>query len=485
MLSKARAAGLFSLLVILLAAGIALDGAEWSRFRGPNGSGVAESANLPAEFGPERNVVWKTALPPGHSSPVLSDRHVFLTAAEGEELLTICLDRSSGKILWKRAAPRARAQPVDKRNHPASPSPATDGQHVYVFFQDFGLISYSPSGDERWTIPLGPFTNSYGMGSSPVVVDDKVVLVLDQNAGSFVVAVGKDDGKVRWKTERPEAKTGHSTPIVRRPATGPAELLIPGSFYLTAYSVQTGEKIWWVSGLAFEMKATPVLGTDTVFIHGTSTSQFKDSHQNKVPDFETVQPTHDLDGDQRFAQAETPDELAKRWFRLLDMNHDGFLDKGEWQFYQAARKTRGGMWAFRPGGRGDVTDQNVLWHYDRAVPQLPSPLLYRDTLYMVNDGGIVTSLDPRTGKAVTQKRLEGAMDNFYASPIAADGKIFLASESGKIAVLKAGPELEVMAVNDLGDLCYATPAIEGGRIYVRTRGTLYAFGQAESTRSGQ
>ncbi len=450
--------------------------ASWSRFRGPNGSGIAEATGLPIQFGPEQNVIWKASLPAGHSSPVLSRRHVLVTALEGQDLLTLALDRTSGKVLWRQVAPKPRAQTVDKRNHPASPSPATDGENVYVFFQDFGLLSYDSQGRERWRLPLGPFANSYGMGSSPVVVGDSVILVADQSAGSYILAVGAKDGRVRWKTDRPEAKTGHSTPIVYQPANGEAQLLIPGSFFLTAYSSKTGQKIWWVSGLAFEMKATPVIGSDTVFIHGTSTSQFKDSFNNSIPDFDSLLPKHDLDGDRRFSREEIPDDLARRWIKLMDLDGDNLLNAAEWAYYQAARKTKGGLWAYRLGGRNDMTAANMLWHYDRAVPQLPSPLLYRNVLYMVNDGGIVTSLDPATGQSLAQRRMEGAMDHFYASPVAADNKIFLVSESGKVAVMKADSSLEILAVNELDDLCYATPAIDGTRIYIRTRGALYAFG---------
>jgi outer membrane protein assembly factor BamB len=134
------------------------------------------------------------------------------------------------------------------------------------------------------------------------------------------------------------------------------------------------------------------------------------------------------------------------------------------------------MWAFRLGGKGDMTEASTVWHYDRAVPQLPSPLLYRGVLYMVNDGGIMTALDPRSGKSLGQSRLRGAVDSYYASPVAGDGKILVVSESGKVVVVKADGSLSILAVNDLDDLCYATPAIADGRVYIRTRGMLYSFG---------
>jgi outer membrane protein assembly factor BamB len=475
MIRFAAMIGMAGSLAVALGSAAAAKGDEWSRFRGPNGSGSAETGALPAEFGPERNVVWRTPLPPGHSSPIISKDRILITGLDNETLVTLSLDRKTGRIMWRREAPRPRTLKFDKRNHPASPSPATDGTNAYVFFQDFGLLAYDYDGNERWRLPLGPFDNMYGMGSSPIVVDDRVVLVCDQSNGSFMIALDKNTGRVRWKVDRPEAKTGHSTPIVYKPSAGPAQLLVPGSFYLTAYTVDKGERLWWVSGLAFEMKATPVIGNDIVYIHGTVTSTFRDSFDNRIPSFDALR-SHDRDGDGRFARDEIPDELAKRWLNLMDLNVDGYLDQREWEYFRVARASKGGMWAFRLGGRGDMTDKNTLWHYDRSIPQLPSPLLYRDLLYIVNDGGIATVLDPATGSVKAQGRLKGAIDNFWASPVASDGKVFMVSDSCKVVVLKSGADLEPLAVNDLDDQCSATPAIADGRIYIRSRSGLYAFG---------
>ena len=159
---------------------------------------------------------------------------------------------------------------------------------------------------------------------------------------------------------------------------------------------------------------------------------------------------------------------------LLDAN--GEITSGEWDYYRSAMASDNGMLAIKLGGRGDMTSTNVRWKYHKSVPQLPSPLLYHNVLYMVNDGGIVTALNPDTGAEVGQGRLKGAIDHYYASPVAADGKIFMLSETGKVAVLPPGGSLEPVAVNDLEDDIYATPAISDGRIYLRTRGWLYCFG---------
>jgi outer membrane protein assembly factor BamB len=454
---------------------------EWSRFRGPNGAGVGDNSPLPVTFGPEQNMLWRTPLPSGHSSPVLTDDRVFVTGAEGDALVTIAIDRQAGGIAWQARTPRTRALPVDKRNNPASPSPATDGQNVYVFFQDVGLLSYDAKGRERWRLPLGPFNNAYGMGASPIVVGDLVILVCDQSAGSFIVAVDRNDGQIRWRAERPESTSGHSTPVVLEPQGGLPQLLVPGSFYLTSYALQNGRKLWWTGGLAFEMKATPVHDGSVVYISGTAAASFEDSYGRNIPAFDEVR-SADLDQDGRFSRGELPDELARRWLRLLDLDGDSLIDRKEWDRYRDARRSAGGLWAFKSGGEGDMSGRNVLWHYEKAVPQLPSPLLYRGLLYMVNDGGIVTGLDPSNGRVVGQRRLSGAVDSYYASPVAGDGKIVLASESGKVSILNAGAALESLAVNDLGEAIYATPAISGGRLFIRTRSALYCFGNPERSR---
>src|SRR5215213_8351581 len=193
---------LFAILLVSPVRMVASD--EWPQFRGPNGTGVSETKGLPSEFGPTKNVVWKTALPAGHSSPVLTRDRIFVTAHNADKLFVICLDRQTGKILWQREVPRSHAGRLQNVNGPASPSPVTDGSNVYVFFQDYGMLSYDAAGKERWKLPLGPFNMFYGFGASPILIDDKVILHVDQdNPTSYLIAVDKNTGKVRWKVDRP------------------------------------------------------------------------------------------------------------------------------------------------------------------------------------------------------------------------------------------------------------------------------------------
>src|SRR5262249_17689425 len=145
---------------------------------------------------------------------------VFLTAVDDGKLITYAIGRESGKVIWRRECPRDRAEPLDKRNNAASPSAAIDRENVYVFFGDYGVVSYTQDGRERWRTPLGPFRNVYGMGASPIVAGDRIVLVCDQGVGSFIVGLDSKDGHVVWKTPRPLAVSGHSTPALYQPPQG-------------------------------------------------------------------------------------------------------------------------------------------------------------------------------------------------------------------------------------------------------------------------
>ena len=462
----------FALLFML----VAEPATEWNRFRGPNGSGLSDARRLPTEFGPSQNVVWKVDVPEGFSSPIVAGNRVFLTGFRNDTLLTFAVDRASGKVLWEREAPRTRKEKLDPRNHPAAASAATDGNGVFVFFGDYGLLAYDVDGRERWRKPLGPFNNIYGMGASPIVVDDLVILACDQSTGSFVAAFDKKSGLERWRTARPEARSGHSTPIVYEPPNGAKQILLPGSFLLSAYAADTGKRLWWVGGLSFELKSVPVVLGDTLYINGFGSSENEPGRRVAVAPSSEVFPASDKNGDRRLAMEELPTKHAADALAFIDLDGDKALSVEEWDYYKAAMDSENGLLAITLGGSGDMTAKSVKWAYRRAVPQLPSPLIYQDVLYMVNDGGIVTTLKPETGELIKQGRLKGAIDRYYASPVAADGKIYMSSEKGKVAVLKPGGDLAPVAVNDLQDDIYATPALLDGRIYLRTRHTLYCFG---------
>jgi len=448
---------------------------DWSQFRGPNGAGVTEEPKLPVEFGPNKNVVWKTALPRGSSSPVLAGDRIFLTAAEGNRLQTICLHRATGKILWRREILADREEVLHKLNDPASSSPITDGKNVYVFFGNFGLASYGPDGQERWKRPLGPFTNLHGMGASPILHGDKLVMVCDQNNDSYLLAVDKNDGHTLWKTERPEVTHGFSTPILYRAESGPTQLIVPGSYQMISYSVETGEKLWWVRGLTWQVKSMPLISGNVLYFNNWAPGGDA-GEQAQLPTFQEAIAKSDSNHDGKLAQTELPKEWQPTGtWGAIDLDRDSLLNERDWNFFRARRAAQNSVMAIRLGGKGDLTDTNVLWRYTKVLPDVPCPLLYKGVLYLVKTGGIATSLNPATGEVLKQARLVGALDGYYSSPVGADGKVYMISQAGKVSVLKAGAQWEVLAMNDLEEEAYATPAIADGKIYLRTRNTLYCF----------
>ena len=464
------------LLAVLTLQGTGIAGAsDWSRFRGPNGLGVSETTGLPLEFGPSQNVVWKTKLPAGKSSPALTEDRIFLTGHENGKLLTICLDRATGRILWQRAAASRRLEKMNLLNDEASSSPVTDGENVYAFFGGYGLVSYGPDGNQRWTQPLGPFTNFHGMAASPVLADGKVLMVVDQDIEAYVIAFNKDDGSIAWKTARPDMVHSFSTPLVYRPKDGPAELIVPGSYQMVSYSIDNGNELWRVRGLTYQVKSVPVISGDTLYFNGWAPGGMP-TVRLVLPPFQTAIADYDKDKDGRLSKAEIPQAWLPGSWNMQDLDKDGMFNQREWFYYSSRRTSSNSTMAIRLGGRGDVTDTHVLWKYQKSLPDVPSLLLYKGVLFGVKKGGIVTALDPQTGKVLKQGRLPDAVDDYYSSPIGADGKVYMASQGGKVSVLKATGDWPVLATNELGEDIYATPAVSDGRIYLRTMGALYCFG---------
>ena len=455
---------------------------QWTMFRGPNGSGRLPSAQLPERFGLESNVAWVRDLPAGHSSPVLFAERIFLTGTEGEQLFVLALDRDDGRELWRREVPRPRRETIDPRSGPAAASPVVDDRRIVTFFGEFGLIAHDHEGNELWRLALGPFNNIYGTGSSPILVGDRVFLCIDQQRDSFLLAVDAGTGKEVWRTPRPEAKSGHSTPIVWTPedSTKP-QILVTGSFLLTAYDPADGSRIWWVGGLPFEMKSTPVAGDGLLFIHGYG-SPYNDAGRDVVvPTWEQAS-AGDEDGDGRLAPGEIAHAVAREWLDFVDLDTDGHLDADDWAYLRAALASRNSMMAIRlPGAlaTGDLSEEHVVWQAFRRVPQLPSPLLTDDALWMVNDRGLTTVFQPASGHILAQGRIEGLIDSIYASPIAVGDRVFVIGRSGKIAVLSSvrarEGDLTPLFVTDLDETIVATPALDERSMYVRTRSRLFAF----------
>jgi outer membrane protein assembly factor BamB len=457
--------------LVLLIVTVGRADAQWARFRGPNGSGVDLSAGYPVEFSPTKNVAWKASVPYGQSSPVVVGNRLFGTASEADRLITFCLDTRTGREVWRRDVRRERVQGAYKANDPASPTPAADETGVVAFFPEFGLVSYNNDGQVRWTTRLGPFKNFYGMAGSPIIEGNTVALVCDQQAGSFVIALDRSTGRQLWKTGRPGISVGWSTPMVFRPDANRADLIVLGTTRLDAYDLASGAQRWWLPLASEGALGTPLALGDTLMISTTG------SNEPAMPTFASLLSKYDKDKDGRLSFEEfRGDADMGEHFGWIDENDDKFIVAQEWNIARSLGVGAWGAIAVRPGNaRGQLEAAAVQWRVQRNIPYIPTPLLYQGVYYLVKTGGIITSLDPATGRILKVGRSSGALGEYYASPVAADGKVFLANTEGKITVLKAGAEWEVLAVNEMDDEISATPALSGGRIYVRTRGALYCF----------
>lgn len=476
-------------LLMAVAAGCAA-AADWPRFRGINGAGLGVNTRaLPDEIAPGKNVLWKVDLLPGHSSPVLYGDHIYVTAAElgkdadagrdkiideGGKLYTYCLRRKDGAMLWRREVPRPRLERYQKTNSPASPSPAADELGVYVFFGDYGVIAYKHDGTERWRHPLGPFNNVNGHGSSPMLHGGRVILLCDQDSNSYLIAMDRKTGKTAWRVERPEVVRSYTTPSLWRD-----QLIIPGSYYLTSYSAVTGEKLWWIGGMSWQPKSTPIIDGDMIYAHW-----WEGGGENEVPtetpEFAEILSKFDANKDGKITRDElAADARLQRGFPDTDLASDGFVDQHDWENYRARRASRNALLAVRPGdARGDLTTSPaVVWRMQKFLPNVPSPLLYEGVLYLIKDGGILSTVNAKSGEILKQGRLTGALDTYYASPVAAAGKVILLSQNGKSTVLKAGGQWEILSSADFEEQIYATPAIVDDRVYLRTRSKLYCFGR--------
>jgi len=487
---------LFLAFCVLLSWSSSGGSAQWPQFHGPSGSGVApDDQPAPISFGPDKNLLWKADLPPGHSSPCVWNNRLFLTGyrKESKTLIILCLDRGSGQVLWRQELQPAKIEKVHRTSSPATATPATDGQSVFVYFGSHGLLAYDLEGHLRWEkkLPTPVILLDFGSGTSPIVADGKVVVDLQLGADSHVLVVRATDGETVWKADKPNAR-GWSTPVVWKEAqTDCVGVLNAGR--LTAYDLKNGNERWWLSGLPNQVCATPVLHEQVLYLNGTGV--YGES-ENIVPPptFSEALAKYDQNKDGLIASEEIPKDLlyvdrknsaGSGNQRLRDMLFRGkkTLDAKEWaatlerlNSFATSSMMASAVMAVKVGGTGDVKDTHLAWSQSKGVPEVPSLLLYRNRLYAVKNGGVLTCRDPQDGRSIFEERL-GAPGGYYASPIAAGGRIYTASDLGVISVLRASDKFDVLGRIELGEPIQATPALVDGKLYVRTEKHLLAFGE--------
>ncbi len=430
---------------------------NWPQFRGPNASGIADGQNAPTRWNAETslNIRWKTPIPGlGHSSPVIWGNRLFVATAVSSEANAVlrnragrpygiqgdirslgdepkhsfrlyCLDKRAGRILWERVAyegaPKVKRHP--KATH-ANASPATDGRHVIAFFGSEGLYCYDFDGKLIWKKDLGVINaafvlsnDQWSAASSPIIYRNLVIVQCDGLGDSFLAAFDLKDGREVWRTKRDEI-TSWATPTVYEGKTG-AELITNASNYIRGYDPLTGKELWKLSGSSKIATPTPIISDGLIYVT------------------------------------------------------NGYVIPGIRPIY-----------AIRPGASGDITlseeqtaNQAIAWSVKKGGSYIPTPVIYRGVLYLLDDNGILTLYEAKTGRQLEKVRAGATGSVFSASPVAADGKIYLASEDGNVFVLKAGLAYELIATNPMGEVCMASPAISEGMIFLRTLDHLYGIAE--------
>jgi outer membrane protein assembly factor BamB len=450
---------------------------NWPRFRGPNGSGVADESKPPVEIAPGKNELWKVAVPSGPSSPCVWGGRIFLTAFDAGKLWTLGLDAATGRELWRRDAGAEKIEAfLAGQGSPAASTPACDGQRVVVYFGSCGLIAYDLDGVELWrhTLPMAETNNDFGSGTSPIIEDGLVILVRDLKSDSTMLALDAATGRPAWKTARPGMATGYSTPIMWE-HDGLKELIAPGGLMMKAYDPASGSERWLVRDLPAVNCSSAVAGEGLLFFAGWSPA----GEDAPMPGFDDILKA-DANRDGKISEPESENTMLKGFFKPNDPDKDGFLTRAEWEALIGYLKSgTNRLVAVKPGGSGDITASHVAWEKKKGLPYVPSALLYRRKLFVIKDGGLASCFDARTGTAKYEQERIGITGRFYASPVAADGHIYVFDLAGHAATLDAGDMMKVVWKSDFKEKIAATPAIANETLYVRTATKLLAFRKAK------
>ena len=423
---------------------------SWPSFRGPNASGVADGQHLPDRWNGTtgENILWHTPIPGlAHSSPVVWGDRVFVTSAisskpdatfkpgpygDGDasddrsrhKWMLYAIDRLTGSIVWERVA--FEGEPGNKRHIKstyASASPATDGRTVIAWFGSQGVYAFDMNGAPLWKVDLGRVdmgaydipSYEWGPASSPIIWNGLVLLQCDTQADSFVLALDAATGKTVWKTDRQELPSW-GTPTVITTA-GRAQLVTNAANYIRSYDARTGQELWRLGGSSKITAPTPIFADGLIIV-------------------------------------------------------------------ASGRRPERPIFAVRPDARGDLSlekdrtsSQAIAWSKTSRGPYMPTPLCYDRIVYVLNNDGIFDAYDAETGEEIYRKRLEPVGSGFSASPIAADGRLYLSNEDGEMLVVAAGRDFRLISTNTMGELLMATPALSNGVMYVRSASSLFAIGK--------
>lgn len=406
---------------LLLLCASALHAEDWPRFRGPGGQGHSAETGLPVTWSTTKNVAWKTEIPgSGWSSPIVWKDRVYVTTAteEGAGCHLLALDRDSGKVVWNRRLLTQELKRKENKNSFATPTPCTDGARIYCCFADGSLVAVDLQGETVWINRDFPFYSKHGLGESPIVYQDLLIMPRDGSSPgpdvkvgwkdpwdqAFVLALDAATGQVRWKTGRGMSRVSHMTPLVLN-IDGKDQLISPAGDRIQGFDPLTGKLLWSAYSQGEGVTPSPVFGGDLLY---------------------------------------TSSGFEKPTIRAVKV----------------------------AGAQGEVTDSHIVWEQLKGTPTQSSLIYVEPLLYAVTDNGVLTCYDGDNGEVVWQDRIGG---KYSASPVYADGRLYFLSEEGVTTVLQPGREFQVLAQNAIDELCQASLAVSDGKFFLRTATKLYAI----------
>jgi len=396
---------------------------NWPQWRGPRGDGVSQETGLPTSWSSTDNVLWRLPLPgSGGATPIVWEDRVFVTSTKGDDLVLLCVS-TDGKLLWERQVAGGNYQARGDEGNAASPSPSTDGTHVWVMFGTGDLACYDFEGNQVWHVDLqdryGRFNIQFGLSSTPVLDGDRLYLQLLHSNDWLVLALDNLTGAEIWKHRRQsdaynECEQSYASPVLYRDGER-SFLLTHGCDYIVAHRLSDGAELWRCGGL---------------------------------------NPRGNYNQTLRFVAS----PLAVPGMVVVPS------------------AKRGPVLGLKPDSFGDITekDEAYFWRRDADTPDVPSPLVVDGLLYLCREDGRLICADAETGEEHYYERTFS--DRHRASPVAGDGKLYTTARRGVITVTKIGPTFEVLATNEMGEEMSASPVISNGRIYLRTFDALYAIG---------
>jgi hypothetical protein len=423
-------------LVLFTGFATSLHAENWPCWRGPRGDGTSLETGVPTEWSGTENVVWKVALPGGgHSSPAIWGDQIFVVSCvedTGDRLL-LCLDRRTGKLLWKQTVFTSPLETKHTLNSYASSTPATDGKTIFVSFLDaettepapppaddqpkkkkvatkgrMVVAAYDLSGRQKWVVRPGIFSSVHGYCSSPVLFEDKVIINGDHDGEAYIVALNQATGETTWKVARENKTRSYCTPIIRKYA-GRTQMILSGSKSVASYDPHDGSRIWLINGPTEQFVASMVDNGKLLFM----TCGFPERH----------------------------------------------------------------ILAIKPDGQGNITDTHIVWRTTENASYVPSPIVVGDYFLVVSDQGIASCFEANTGNRLWRKRLG---QGHSASLVTAGGLVYFTSDRGVTTIVKPGPEYVEVAKNNLGEDCFSSPAISRGQLFLRADKHLYCIGNASA-----